>query len=136
MYRIADYCTIVSSIFFLPYSLLYLCICTIIIVRQGTLVVSCGFVSREVNKNSTRCCDSFYLAQVLTSESYSRGHIPSKIFSRPNRTIPSWTYSKADVCRGTTVLQKYCITNKKLNCLLIHYAGSPLWLTWLMTIMT
>jgi hypothetical protein len=34
----------------------------------------------------------------------NKGRIPGKIFRVQTGHIPSWTYSKADVYRGTTVL--------------------------------
>jgi hypothetical protein len=46
----------------------------------------------------------------------NKGRIPGKIFRVQTGRIPSWTYSKADVYRGTTVLCRleagvfiYCI---------------------------
>jgi hypothetical protein len=35
----------------------------------------------------------------------NKDHIPGKIFRVQTGRIPIWTYSKADVYRGTTVLQ-------------------------------
>lgn len=85
------------------------------ITRNDCVVGSSGLVSREVNKGSVQCRDSFWLIQFRVRESYyEQKSYTRKLFLHWNRTIPTWTHSKAEVYLGTNIL-RYIIIHYKLN---------------------